>query len=37
VKGIYDTLLEVFHKAEELQISTSHAADLIAEARFKKG
>jgi leucine dehydrogenase len=37
VKGIYDTLLEVFHKAEQLQVSTSHAADLIAEARFKRG
>lgn len=37
VKGIYDTLLEVFHKAEELHVSTSRAADLIAEERFISG
>lgn len=36
VKGIYGTLLEVFHKAEELHISTSQAADLIAEERFNQ-
>ena len=36
VKGIYETLLEVFHKAENLHISTSQAADLIAEERFKQ-
>jgi leucine dehydrogenase len=35
VKGIYNTLLEVFQKAEALHISTSKAADLIAEERFK--
>lgn len=35
VKGIYGTLLEVFHKAEELHVSTSQAADIIAEERFK--
>lgn len=34
VKGIHDTLLAVFHKAEELHISTSQAANLIAEERF---
>ncbi|MBA3813885.1 MAG: Glu/Leu/Phe/Val dehydrogenase [Alphaproteobacteria bacterium] len=37
VRGIHGTLLEVFHKAEELHVSTSQAADLIAEERFKKG
>lgn len=36
VRGIYDTLLEVFHKAEELHVSTSRAADLIAEERFMR-
>jgi len=35
VEGIHDTLLDVFHKAEELNISTSEAADLIAEERFR--
>lgn len=35
VRGIHDTLLDVFHKAEELKISTSEAADLIAEERFR--
>ncbi|OJW50226.1 MAG: hypothetical protein BGO67_02550 [Alphaproteobacteria bacterium 41-28] len=35
VAGIHDTLLDVFHKAEELRISTSEAADLIAEERFR--
>ena len=35
VERIYDTLLDVCHKAEELHISTSEAADLIAEERFK--
>lgn len=34
VRGIYGTLLEVFHRAEVLQISTSQAADFIAEERF---
>ena len=34
VKGIYETLLSVFEKAESLNISTSEAADLIAEERF---
>lgn len=34
VKGIYDTLKSVFQKAETLNISTSEAADLIAEERF---
>jgi leucine dehydrogenase len=36
VAGIHDTLLDVFHKAEELHISTSEAADLIAEERFSR-
>jgi leucine dehydrogenase len=36
VAGIHDTLLDVFHKAEELYISTSEAADLIAEERFRR-
>jgi len=35
VDGIYDTLMEVFHKADEMGIPTSDAADLIAEERFK--
>ncbi len=35
VAGIHDTLLDVFHRAEQLHISTSEAADLIAEERFK--
>ena len=35
VKEIHKTLLEVFHKAEELHIATSKAADLIAEERFE--
>ncbi len=35
VEGIHDTLLDVFHKAEKLNVSTSEAADLIAEERFK--
>ncbi len=35
VERIHDTLLEVFHKAEKLEIPTSDAADLIAEERFK--
>jgi len=30
------TLLAVFNKAEELHISTSEAADLIAEERFNQ-
>lgn len=34
VRGIYDTLLKVFHKAETLHVSTSQAADFIAEERF---
>ncbi len=34
VQGIHDTLLDVFHRAEKLHISTSEAADLIAEERF---
>jgi len=36
VEGIHDTLLDVFHKAEKLNISTSEAADLIAEERFSR-
>lgn len=36
VQGIHDTLLDVFKRAEELKISTSEAADLIAEERFDK-
>lgn len=35
VEGIHDTLLDVFLRAETLQISTSEAADLIAEERLK--
>lgn len=35
VRGIHETLLDVFHKAEKLKISTSEAANLIAEERFK--
>jgi leucine dehydrogenase len=35
VERIYDTLLDVCHKAEALHISTSEAADIIAEERFK--
>lgn len=35
VARIRETLLEVFHKADELLISTSEAADMIAEKRFK--
>lgn len=35
VRTIHDTLLEVFHKAEKLHLSTSEAADLIAEERLK--
>jgi len=36
VRGIYDTLLTVFHEAERRHISTSEAADLIAEERFNQ-
>lgn len=36
VRGIYDTVLDVFHRAEKLKISTSEAADRLAEERFKK-
>lgn len=36
VSKIYDTLMEVFHLAEERKCPTSEAADKIAEARFKK-
>lgn len=35
VEGIYDTLLEIFKLAEELNIPTSEAADKVAEKRFK--
>jgi leucine dehydrogenase len=37
VERIYDTLLDVCHKAEKLHVSTSEAADMIAEERFKSG
>ena len=36
VRGIHDTLLVVFNKAEELHSSTNEAADLIAEERFNQ-
>lgn len=36
VQGIHDTLLDVFERAEELHISTSEAADRIAEERFER-
>lgn len=36
VQGIYDTLLDIFHRAEKLKLSTSEAADHLAEERFKK-
>ncbi|MBS0271279.1 MAG: Glu/Leu/Phe/Val dehydrogenase [Proteobacteria bacterium] len=36
VQGIHDTLLDVFKRAEERKVSTSEAADLIAEERFDK-
>lgn len=36
VKGIHDTLITVFRKAEELHTSTSQAADLIAEERLRE-
>ncbi len=35
VAGLKDTLLEIFHTAEEQNISTSAASDQIAENRFK--
>ncbi len=37
VERIPDTLFDIFHKAEKLHISTSRAADLIAEHRFRHG
>ncbi|MEB3701540.1 Glu/Leu/Phe/Val dehydrogenase [Candidatus Bealeia paramacronuclearis] len=36
VEEIHDTLLVIFRKAEERGISTSDAADLLAEERFKR-
>ena len=37
VERIPDALFDIFHKAEKLHISTSRAADLIAEHRFRHG